>query len=70
LVIDKVPDILHMGHVHKNCIANYHGVDIINSGTWQSTTNYQLIQGHIPSPCIVPVYEAKANRFTSINFNK
>lgn len=70
LVIDKVPDILHMGHVHKNCLANYHGVDIINSGTWQATTEFQLMQGHVPSPCIVPVYEAKANRFVNINFNK
>ncbi len=70
LVIDKIPDILHMGHVHKNCISNYHGVDIINSGTWQATTQYQLIQGHIPSPCIVPVYEAKTNRFVNINFNR
>ena len=47
MVIDKVPDILHMGHVHKNGMANYHGVDIINSGTWQSTTDYQLVAG----PC-------------------
>ncbi|MGI0100396.1 MAG: DNA-directed DNA polymerase II small subunit [Candidatus Micrarchaeaceae archaeon] len=70
MVIDKVPDVLHMGHVHKNCIANYHGVDIINSGTWQSITDYQLAQGHVPSPCIVPVYETKSNRFTEINFSK
>jgi DNA polymerase II small subunit len=70
LVIEKIPDIVHMGHVHKNCIANYHGVDIINSGTWQAITEYQLVQGHIPSPCLVPVYEAKSNRFTSINFNR
>jgi len=70
MVVEKVPDVLHMGHVHKNCVANYHGVDIINSGTWQSTTDYQLAQGHIPSPCLVPVYETKGNRFTNINFNK
>ena len=70
LVIEKVPDILHMGHIHKNCIANYHGVDIINSGTWQATTEYQLVQGHVPSPCLMPVYETKANRFTTINFSK
>lgn len=70
LVIEKVPDILHMGHVHRNCMANYHGVDIINSGTWQSTTDYQLMQGHVPSPGIVPVYEAKSGRFATLNFNK
>jgi DNA polymerase II small subunit len=70
MVIEKIPDILHMGHIHKNCIANYHGVDIINSGAFQSTTDFQLMQGHIPTPCIVPVYETKANAYTSINFNK
>ncbi|HIH50546.1 MAG: DNA-directed DNA polymerase II small subunit [Candidatus Micrarchaeaceae archaeon] len=70
MVIDKVPDILHMGHVHKNGMANYHGVDIINSGTWQSTTDYQLSLGHVPTPCIVPIYEAKGNRFTTINFER
>lgn len=70
MVIDKVPDVLHMGHVHKNAMANYHGVDIINSGTWQSTTDYQLMQGHVPSPCIVPIYETKGSKFTTMSFNK
>ncbi len=50
LVIDKIPDILHMGHIHKNGIANYHGVEIVNSGTWQARTDFQIRQGHIPTP--------------------
>ncbi len=70
MVIDKVPDILHMGHVHKNGMANYHGVDILNSGTWQSTTDYQLSLGHVPTPCVVPIYETKSSRFTTINFER
>lgn len=68
LVIDKVPNILHMGHVHKNGIANYHGVNIINSGTWQARTTYQVSLGHMPTPCIMPVYEMKKGSFTTINF--
>lgn len=68
LVIDRVPDIFHMGHVHKNGIANYHGVEIINSGTWQARTEFQIRQGHIPSPCILPVYEMKTHVFSSVNF--
>ena len=68
LVIEKVPDILHMGHVHKNGIANYHGVEVVNSGTWQSITDYQISQGLIPTPCILPVYEAKSHAFTSLSF--
>jgi DNA polymerase II small subunit len=70
LVIEKIPDILHMGHVHKNGLSNYHGVDIINSGTFQSTTDFQLAQGHIPSPALVPVYETKKGTFVNVDFNK
>ncbi len=70
LVIDKVPDILHMGHIHKNGISSYHGVEIVNSGTWQARTDYQIMQGHIPTPCVLPVYEAKSKNFTSISFGE
>lgn len=70
LVIDRVPNILHMGHIHKNGMTSYHGVDIINSGTWQDRTEYQMIQGHIPTPGIIQVYETKEQRFSTINFNK
>ena len=68
LVIDRVPDIMHMGHIHKNGLAEYHGVKIVNSGTWQGPTNLQVRSGHIPTPCILPVYEASKATFTSINF--
>ncbi|MDE1869011.1 MAG: DNA-directed DNA polymerase II small subunit [Candidatus Micrarchaeota archaeon] len=70
LVIERVPDILNMGHVHKNGLSNYHGVDILNSGTWQGQTDYQLMQGHMPTPALLPVYETKKNEFTHVNFNK
>ncbi|MGC8648666.1 MAG: DNA-directed DNA polymerase II small subunit [Candidatus Micrarchaeia archaeon] len=70
LVINKVPDILHMGHIHKNGLANYHNVHIVNSGTWQDRTEFQIKQGHMPSPAILPVYEIKYNRFTNINFKE
>jgi DNA polymerase II small subunit len=69
LVIDKIPDILHMGHIHKNGITSYHGVEIVNSGTWQARTDFQIRQGHIPTPCILPVYEMKSRVFSSINFS-
>lgn len=69
LVVEKVPDIVHMGHVHKNGLDNYHGVDIVNSGTWQDQTDYQLRQGHIPSPCLVPVLETKKHAFKIVDFN-
>ncbi len=69
LVIERIPDVLFMGHIHKNGFANYHGVDIVNSGTWQTRTDYQIKQGHIPTPGILPVLELKSRVFNFIDFN-
>ncbi|MGC8662249.1 MAG: DNA-directed DNA polymerase II small subunit [Candidatus Micrarchaeia archaeon] len=69
LVIDEVPDILHMGHIHKNGSLNYHGTLVLNSGTWQSRTSFQIKQGHIPSPGLFPVYEIKNGNLTTLDFN-
>lgn len=69
LVIDEVPDILHMGHLHKNAYDNYHGTIIINSGTWQDRTGFQVKQGHIPSPAILPIYETANARTSMVDFN-
>jgi DNA polymerase II small subunit len=69
MVIDEVPDILHMGHIHKNGFDEYHGTKIVNSGTWQSRTPYQIKQGHIPMPAILPVYEMQSMKMNIIDFN-
>jgi DNA polymerase II small subunit len=69
MVIERIPDILHMGHEHRNGLDNYHNVKIVNSGTWQAKTEYQIIKGHVPTPCIVPVYDAKKDSFISVDFN-
>jgi len=69
LVIDEAPDILYMGHIHKNGLASYHGVDVLNSGTWQARTEYQIKQGHIPTPCILPVLEMKTHTYNMIDFS-
>ena len=70
LVMDTIPDILHMGHIHKNGTTKYHGVTVINSGTWQGRTDFQVRQGHIPTPCIMPVFKSKDYSVTSIDFNR
>ncbi len=70
MVIGNVPDILHMGHIHKNGLAEYHGVQLVNSGTWQSRTDYQIKNGLVPTPCELPVFEAKRYAFTTIDFKE
>lgn len=55
LVIDEVPDVFHTGHVHINSYTNYKGIHLINSGTFQSQTEFQKIYNIIPTCAQVPV---------------
>lgn len=70
LVIDNVPNIVHVGHVHKNGYLDYHNVSLINSGTWQAQTDYQRMQGHIPTPCLLPIYNMKKGNLNVVDFNE
>ena len=54
-VIDEVPDVFHAGHVHKNGYAIYRGVYVVNSGTFQLRTPFQVRMGHHPTPGRVAV---------------
>lgn len=68
MVIDHVPDIFHCGHVHKNGYADYRGVKIVNSGTWQAQTDFQQQQGHVPTPCQLPVLDLQSMQMRVVNF--
>ncbi len=68
MVIDDEPDVVHMGHVHKNAAMKYRGTLMINSGTFQERTDFQVRMGHIPSPGIVPILELKSGQLSHIKF--
>ena len=68
LVLEEIPDVVHCGHVHKNSYAQYRGIVLINSGTFQARTEYQVKQGHVPTPGFVPVYELKHGRLRTMDF--
>jgi DNA polymerase II small subunit len=55
LVIDDVPDIFHTGHVHINAYKKHKGIHMINSGTFQSQTEFQKIYNIMPTCAEVPV---------------
>ncbi|WP_292887717.1 DNA-directed DNA polymerase II small subunit [Methanobrevibacter sp. UBA212] len=55
LVIDEVPDVFHTGHIHINSYKKYKGVHLINSGTFQTQTEFQKIYNINPTPAEVPV---------------
>jgi DNA polymerase II small subunit len=55
MVIERLPDIFHAGHIHVMGYCNYRGVLIVNSGGWQEQTDYMQKLGLMPTPGKVPV---------------
>ncbi|MCL2135207.1 MAG: DNA-directed DNA polymerase II small subunit [Candidatus Bathyarchaeota archaeon] len=68
LVIDKVPDILHAGHVHVLGYCNYRGVIVVNSGGWQEQTDYMKKLDLVPTPGKVPVINLMTMEITVLDF--
>jgi DNA polymerase II small subunit len=68
LVIERIPDIFHAGHVHVLGYTNYRGVLIVNSGGWQEQTDYQRRAGIVPTPSIVPIVNLQTLELTPISF--
>lgn len=69
LVIDRVPDIFHAGHIHALGYCNYRGVLVVNSGGWQEQTDYMQKLGFTPTPSKVPVINLQTLEITVIPFN-
>lgn len=55
MVIENIPDVFHTGHVHINSYKKYKGIHLINSGTFQSQTEFQKIYNIVPTCAQVPV---------------
>jgi len=68
LVIDRVPDIFHAGHVHVYGHEKYRGVLVVNSGAWQQQTEYMRRMGLRPTPGIVPVVNLQTMQLTTMDF--
>ncbi|MEM4164259.1 MAG: DNA-directed DNA polymerase II small subunit [Nitrososphaerales archaeon] len=70
LVIDQIPDIFHTGHIHILDTERYRGCLLINSGTWQSQTSYQLDMGINPTPAILPIVDLSTLQVITLDFTK
>ena len=68
LVIDRVPDIFHAGHIHVLGYLNYRGVLVVNSGGWQAQTDYMEKLGLVPTPGKVPVVNLQTLEITVLSF--
>ena len=70
LVIDKIPDIVVSGDMHKSDVSKYCGVTIINCSCWESKTDFQEKTGNNPDPCKVPIINLKTREVKIMRFDK
>jgi len=68
MLIDPVPDVLVTGHVHSYGVAEFNGITLINSSTWQSQTEYQKMHNFHPQPARVAVYHLGTGKVRDKNF--
>jgi len=68
MVIDDVPDIFHVGHVHVVELDMYRGVMVLNSGAWQKQTPFQVSVGQTPTPGVAVVVNLKNFKAYTKNF--
>ncbi|MDP2667733.1 MAG: DNA polymerase II small subunit, partial [Nitrosopumilaceae archaeon] len=59
MLVDEVPDVFHVGHVHVVGLDLYKGVLLINSGAWQYQTPFQASVGITPTPGIAIIVNLK-----------
>ncbi len=57
LVIDKIPDIFHTGHIHINGMGYYNNVRLVNSGCFQGQTDFMNSLGIHPTPGILSIID-------------
>jgi len=69
LVIEDVPDIFHVGHVHRAELDMYKGILLVNSGSWQRQTPFQASVGMTPNPGIAIMVNLKTFQVFHQNYN-
>ena len=69
LVIEEIPDIFHVGHVHRAQLDMYKGILLINSGSWQKQTPFQASVGMTPNPGIALMVNLKTFQVFHQNYN-
>jgi len=69
LVIENIPDIFHVGHVHRAELDMYKGILLVNSGSWQNQTPFQASVGMTPNPGIAIMVNLKTFQVFHQNYN-
>ena len=69
MVIQDIPDIFHVGHVHRAQLDMYKGILLVNSGSWQKQTPFQASVGMTPNPGIAIMVNLKTFQVFHQNYS-
>ncbi len=67
LVIERVPDLLHMGHVHIHETKKYKGTTIVASGTFQDQTPFQKRMKIAPTTGVVSIFDLQTHKLSRLD---
>jgi len=67
LTIDKIPDIFHTGHIHINGMGSYNKIMLVNSGCFQSQTDFMKSLGIHPTPGILSIIDLDTLKGTQLD---
>ena len=67
LLIDKIPDIFHTGHIHINEMGYYNHITLVNSGCFQSQTDFMKSLGIQPTPGILSIIDLDTLKGTQLD---
>ncbi|MBS3095123.1 metallophosphoesterase [Candidatus Woesearchaeota archaeon] len=67
--IDKLPDIIVSGEMHRSDVAVYNNITLINCSCFQAKTPFEEKVGNNPLPSRVPVMNLKTSEVKIMNFS-
>ena len=67
LVIDTIPDIFHTGHIHINGMDYYNNIALVNSGCFQSQTDFMNSLGIHPTPGVLSIVDLDTLKGTQLD---
>ena len=70
LVIDKVPDFLFSGHIHRASVNNYRNITCINASCWVAKSAEQERRGLEPQPGRAFIIDMQTREIKIMNFLK
>jgi DNA polymerase II small subunit len=68
LLIDKVPDFLFSGHIHRSTVNNYRNVTCINASCWTAKSPEQERRGLEPQPARAFIIDMQTREVKIMNF--